>query len=88
MTNLEYAIKFDKFESEKLCNLLECSSDELDNIVSSAKESSSTESSLILILTIKNEYTTHLLFFCSITVNSSVSRDVEGTSYFSSSVLI
>ena len=38
MTNLEYAIKFDKFESEKLCNLLECSSDELDNIVSSAKQ--------------------------------------------------
>ena len=38
MTNLQYTIKFDKFESEKLCNLLECSSDELDNIVSSAKQ--------------------------------------------------
>ena len=37
MTDLQYTTTFDKFEREKLCNLLECSSDDLDKIVSSAK---------------------------------------------------
>ena len=37
MTDLQYTITFDKFEREKLCNLLECSSDDLDKIISSAK---------------------------------------------------
>ena len=37
MTDLQYTTKFDKFEREKLCNLLECSSDDLDKIISSAK---------------------------------------------------
>ena len=31
MTDLQYTTTFDRFEREKLCNLLECSSDELDN---------------------------------------------------------
>ena len=37
MTDLQYTTKFDKFEREKLCNLLECSSDDLDKIIFSAK---------------------------------------------------
>jgi len=37
MTDLQYTTKFDKFEREKLCNLLECSSQDLDKIISSAK---------------------------------------------------
>ena len=37
MTDLQYTTKFDKFEEEKLCNLLECSSDDLDKMISSAK---------------------------------------------------
>ena len=37
MTDLQYTTNFDKFEREKLCNLLECSSDELDKIISSVK---------------------------------------------------
>ena len=38
MTDLQYTTTFDKFEREKLCNLLECSSDELDKIILSAKQ--------------------------------------------------
>ena len=34
MTDLQYTTTFDKFEQEKLCNLLECSSDDLDKIIS------------------------------------------------------
>ena len=37
MTDLQYTTTFDKFEREKLCNLLECSSDDLDKIIFSAK---------------------------------------------------
>ena len=37
MTDLQYITTFDKFEREKLCNLLECSSQDLDKIISSAK---------------------------------------------------
>ena len=37
MTDLQYTTTFDKFEEEKLCNLLECSSDDLDKIIFSAK---------------------------------------------------
>ena len=37
MTDLQYTTTFDKFEREKLCNLLECSSQDLDKIISSAK---------------------------------------------------
>ena len=38
MTDLQYTTTtFDKFEREKLCNLLECSLDDLDKIISSAK---------------------------------------------------
>ena len=37
MTDLQYTTTFDKFEEEKLCNLLECSSDDLDKLISSAK---------------------------------------------------
>jgi hypothetical protein len=38
MTDLQYVTTFDKFESEKLCNLLECSSSDLDKIIFSAKQ--------------------------------------------------
>ena len=37
MTDLKYTTTCDKFEREKLCNLLECSSQDLDKIISSAK---------------------------------------------------
>ena len=38
MTDLQYTTTtFNKFEREKLCNLLECSPDDLDKIISSAK---------------------------------------------------
>ena len=54
MTDLQYTTTFDKFEREKLCNLLECSSPDLDKIISSAnhtfKESETVYDSVMRIL--------------------------------------